>query len=138
MAPKSGYRGIARPSQGCGLLGSFPQLLKAVQKEKYRCVVHNKLLGQWPVVGRHVQWRAVSRMLALTRPQIQRSTFRLPKSKVHRRCALLVRGMRAVVQRVKEASVKVKQMLHQEVMSCMDKAAFTELTAWALHRLMDS
>ena len=76
-------------------------------------------------------------MLALTRPQIQRSIFRLPKSKGHRRCTLLVRGMRAVVQRVKEASVKVKQMLHQEIMSCMDKAAFIELTDWALHRLMD-
>ena len=45
--------------------------------------------------------------------------------------------MRAVVQRVKEASVKVKQMLHQEVVSCMEGAELTELTAWALHRLMD-
>jgi hypothetical protein len=42
MAPKNTYRGIARPSQGCGLLGSFPQLLKAVQKGDYRCVVHNR------------------------------------------------------------------------------------------------
>ena len=35
----SSCRGIARPSQGCGLLRSFPQLLKAVQKGYYRCVV---------------------------------------------------------------------------------------------------
>lgn len=35
----SSYIGIAQPSQECGLLRSFPQLLKAVQKGYYRCVV---------------------------------------------------------------------------------------------------
>ncbi len=76
-------------------------------------------------------------MLACARPHIQRSIFRFSKSNVHGRFTVLVRGMRAVVQRVKQASVTVRPMLHQEAVSCVEGAKFTELTACAMYRLME-
>ena len=57
--------------------------------------------------------------MLLAGPPIERALSNAANVKVHRRPALLVRAMRAVVQRVKTASVEVPNIPEPNISQCM-------------------